>query len=331
MAGRNHLPPHALQLREVPLGRAPLQGHHALIEDRRGLHRVPIPYSSAAGRPHPALVEEHLANQHRDIQSLLIDNQRLAATHVALKQELAAAQQELRHLSAVAADVKAERDAQVREVYERSLKMDAEVRSIDALNEELAQVTADIQELTAVRRELTAKLQAIDGDLVRAGSELQQLPAIKAEIEAMRQEIQRGSGRWLYSSWQGYNCVPILTMDMNRAAVEYEKKTYANNLEQDQAMEKNMISMAREIEKLRAELANAEKRARAAAAAAAAATPSAGYAAGYGNPEMGYGGSSYPDSYAMHQVQAGADAGPHYGSGVVAHGHYDMQRTDVHR
>lgn len=35
-----------------------------------------------------------------------------------------------------------------------------------------------------------------------------------------------------------------------------------------------MMAVAREIEKLRAELANAEKRARAAAAAAAAANPS---------------------------------------------------------
>uniref|UniRef100_A0A5B6YPG6 Protein FLX-like 1 n=1 Tax=Davidia involucrata TaxID=16924 RepID=A0A5B6YPG6_DAVIN len=294
MAGRNHL-------REIHLARAPLPGHPALIEDHRargGLHRLPM--------PHPALIEEHIDTQHREIQSLLLDNQRLAATHVALKQELAAAQQDLRHLSAAAADVKAERDAHVREVYERSLKMEAEVRSMDALDAELAQVRADVHKLTAVRQELAVKLQAIDGDLVMAGSELEQLPAIRAEIETMRHEIQRG-----------------------RAAVEYEKKTHSNNLEQDQAMEKNMISMAREIEKLQAELANAEKRAR--AAAAAVATPSAGYAASYGNPEMGYGRSSYPDPYAMHQVQGGADPGPQYGSGVVPHGPYDMQRTHVHR
>lgn len=60
---------------------------------------------------------------------------------------------------------------------------------------------------------------------------------------------------------------------LGRAAVEYEKNVHAENMEQSQAMEKNMISMAREVEKLRAELANAEKRALAAAAAAAAANP----------------------------------------------------------
>lgn len=53
-----------------------------------------------------------------------------------------------------------------------------------------------------------------------------------------------------------------------------EKKTHASNLEQRQKMEKNLSLVACEIEKLHAELSNAEKRARAAAAAAAASNPS---------------------------------------------------------
>ena len=176
MAGRNFLPP------------------NALIEDPRSLprHLIPNPSAAAGGRLHPALVEERIAAQHRDIQSLLLDNQRLAATHVALKQEFAAANQELRQLSAAAAEVKAQRDAQVREVYERALKVEAEVRSADDLNLEMAQVTADIQKLAAERRELKSKLKTFDADLAIARSDLQQLPAIKAEIEAMHQEVQRG-------------------------------------------------------------------------------------------------------------------------------------------
>lgn len=284
MAGRNYIPANALKLRDAQLAMG--QPHHpaALIDHR----------------PHPALIEER---QHREIQSLLLDNQRLAATHVALKQELAAAQQELRHMSSTAGNVKAERDVQVREVYERSLKMEAEVRLIDGLGAELAQVRGDVQKLSSDNKELSAKLQGIEGDLVKARSELQLLMPIKAEIEAMHQEIQRG-----------------------RAAIEYEKKVRAINLEQSQSMEQNMVSMAREIEKLQAELANAEKRARAAAAAAAAATPGPGYATGYGNQAMGYSGNSY-----SHQVQGGVDGGPQYGSGVASHGPYGMQRPHAHR
>jgi hypothetical protein len=47
-----------------------------------------------------------------------------------------------------------------------------------------------------------------------------------------------------------------------RTAFEYEKKANAEQLEQRQAMEKNLVSMARDVEKLRAELTNAEKRQR---------------------------------------------------------------------
>ncbi|XP_043693927.1 protein FLX-like 1 isoform X2 [Telopea speciosissima] len=300
MAGRNRLP-HSL--REVPYHGRPLP-HPSLMEEPLPLHHR-VPLSAGAGRPHPAIIEEHLVAQNREIQALLLDNQRLAATHVALKQDLVASQQELRHLSAAATNVKAGRDAEIREVYERSLKMESEIRSIDALNAELAQVRVDVQKLSAARHDLTAQLQAIDSDLARARADLQQAPAIKADIEYMRREIQRG-----------------------RAAIEYEKKVHAENLEHGRAMEGNMASMAREAEKLRAELANAEKRAR---AAAAAGNPGPEFVGNYGNPDMGYGGSLYADPHGMHQVQGGVDAGPQYGSGAGIHGSYDIQRTHIHR
>ncbi|KAJ7959878.1 protein FLX-like 1 [Quillaja saponaria] len=304
MAGRKHNPP----VREVPLVRGvPVSRSRTLIDDPRHAHRVTHSSSSAAGRVIPvSVLEDRVAAQHREIQSLLLDNQRLAATHVALKQELAAAEKELRHLSAAAADIKAERDAEVREVYEKSLRMDAEVRVLDLMAADLVQVRADVQKLSAVREELMAQLQATENELSRVRLETQLVPAIKAEIEIMRQEIQRG-----------------------RAAIEYEKKTCASNLEHGQAMDKNMIIMSREIEKLHGELVNAEKRARAAAAVAAAANPSLGYAAGYSNPEMGYGGIAYSDSYSMHQVQGSVDA--QYASGAMPQHPYDVQHTHVHR
>lgn len=84
-----------------------------------------------------------------------------------------------------------------------------------------------------------------------------------------------------------------------RAAIEYEKKGYAENYEHGQVMEKNLISMARELEKLRAEIANTEKRAR---ASAAVGNPSVGYNANYGNPEAGYAGNPYPATYGMNPV-----------------------------
>ncbi|KAJ0089011.1 hypothetical protein Patl1_31654 [Pistacia atlantica] len=280
---RRHVipPPNAIKLRELPL---PSRQHLP------SLHHL----------------EDRIAIQQSEIQSLLQDNRRLAATHVALKQELSLTEQELRHLSSTAANVKAERDADVREVYEKSLKLDADVRVIDAMNAELDGVRADVEEFSVVKQELTKQFDEINDELAKARAESKDLTVIKAEIESFRREIQRG-----------------------RAAIEYEKKNHASNLEQSQIMEKNMIYVARQIERLRAEIPNAEKRARAAAAAAGAANPSAAYAANYGNPV--YGGSLYADPYSLHQVQGGADLAPQYVSGAAAHGPYELQGSHVQR
>ncbi|MCE0480899.1 hypothetical protein HAX54_038127 [Datura stramonium] len=261
-----------------------------LPDDSR--RRFPPPEAQSQARIHPpVLIDDREAAQEREIETLLLDNHRLAAAHVALKQDLAAVQQELRLLSSTAATVKAERDAEVREVYEKVRRKESDVRIVDELNVEMARVRTDIQNLNADRKELTAKLHEMEDDLVKVRSELQQFPIIKAEIEAVHKEVQRG-----------------------RAAIDYEKKMHASNLEYSQAMEKHKITVTSEIEKLHAELANAEKRARAAAAAAAAApsnlnhqlaaaTPSFTYSANYGNPETGYGGNLYPAPYAVHQIQ----------------------------
>lgn len=45
-----------------------------------------------------------------------------------------------------------------------------------------------------------------------------------------------------------------------RNAIDYEKKANIELMEQRQAMEKNLVSMAREVEKLRADLARTDGR-----------------------------------------------------------------------
>ncbi|KAH1066708.1 hypothetical protein J1N35_031695 [Gossypium stocksii] len=244
MAGRNHLTPPSSLTRSVTERHIIHQHHH--LEDR-------------------------IAIQHREIQTLLLDNQRLAAAHVALKQDLALAQQEIRHLTAASANVKSERDAEVREVYERSLKMDAEARAVDAMTTELACVRADVKKFMADNKELTAELEAVNDELAKARTDVKQVPVLMADMEAVRKEIHKG-----------------------RTAIELEKKTRASNLEQRQILEKNMVLVARELEKLKAqlELANAEKRAREAAApTTATANPISTYTGNYGNIDAKYGGS----------------------------------------
>ncbi|XVF04443.1 hypothetical protein REPUB_Repub05bG0083300 [Reevesia pubescens] len=318
MSGRNRGPPplpmkghpHAGLLppvHESPYvrgGLGPIPPHLALLDELResqfGLGPRGLP-------PHPAIFEERLAAQLQEIQGLLADNQRLAATHVALKQELEAAQYELQRMAHYADSLRMEKDVQMREMYEKSVRLEVDLRGVEAMRAELVKVNADTKQLNAVRQDLTGQVQIMSQDLARLTGELQQAPALKAEIENVKQELQRA-----------------------RAAIEYEKKGYAENYEHGQVMEKKLISMARELEKLRAEIANAEKRTR--AAGCTGGNPAAaGYNANYGNPEAGYTGNTYLVNYGMNPVQGGVDGYPLYGPPAGSWGAYDMQRAQGHR
>ncbi|KAL5565360.1 hypothetical protein UlMin_028524 [Ulmus minor] len=195
---------------DAPYGRERgLMLHPTLYEEMREsqygmVHRPLLP-------PHPAIFKERLAAQHQDIQAFLVDNQRLIATHVTLKQDLEVSQHELQHMAHLADSVRVKKDVQMRDLYEKYVSLELDLRGHNA-----------------TRQELTGKTQ----DLTRITTNLQQIVALRAEIEAMKQEL----------------------------CIEYEKKGYAENYEHGQIMEKKLISMARELEKLGAKMANTENR-----------------------------------------------------------------------
>lgn len=176
-----HEPPFARGLRGV--------SHPTLNEDMREAH-----YSLSGPRqlpPHPVVMEERLAAQHDDIQVLLVDNQRLAATHVALRQELEVTQYELQRADKYAHTLHAEKDSQMRELHEKCIKKENELQGVNAMRSELMQVHMDIKELTAARQDLTGQVQIMTQDLGRVTSDLQQVPAVKAEIDGLRHELER--------------------------------------------------------------------------------------------------------------------------------------------
>ncbi|CAH1414880.1 unnamed protein product [Lactuca virosa] len=195
--------------------------------------------------------------------------------------------------------VKSEKDMQMRELYEKSAKMEHDLHGVEAMRDELMQLHADVKELTSTRQKLTIQVQCMTQDLARAIADLQQVPGLKSEIHGIRQELQHA-----------------------RAAIEHEKKGHAQNYEHGQVMEKSLLSMAREMEKLRTEMANAEKRARAAAAVAATnQNPGNPYPATYGISSMNQ----------MNPVQPVAEGYPQYGPGPGSWGSYDMQRAQGHK
>lgn len=295
-----------------PLGREPpFRGGHgpvhpALLEEMRE-SQFGVGPPRHFPPPHPAaILEDRLTAQHQEIHALLVDNQALAATHVALKQEVEGAHFELQQMEHRASLLHPEKDVQMREMFEKARKLDMDFRAMEGMKAELMQVHGDIKELSHAKEDLTAQVQAMTNDLARISNELKQIPALKTEIDHMKQELQRA-----------------------RSAIEYEKKGYTENHERAQMMEKKIVTLAREREKLRAEKANTEKRTRAAAAVTNAAP--AGYNTNYGNMDAaGYAGNPYHMGYNMHPVPAGMENYSQYVPGTGAWGAYDTQRAQGH-
>ncbi|XP_010414306.1 PREDICTED: protein FLC EXPRESSOR-like [Camelina sativa] len=244
---------------------------------------------SDRNRARSVILEDRISIQHREIQTLLNDNQRLAVARIGLKDQLNLAKRELERLLETAAKVKAEGEAKVREVYQNALRMEAETRVIDGLGSELGQVRSDVQRLGTDRQELATELAMLDGEMVKAKPNSDRAVEVKAEIEVLRGEISKG-----------------------RAALELEKKTRASNLHHERGMEKTIDHLNREIVKLQEELVDFETKAR--AAAEEAPNPSPGLAASYGNTDDSYGGQGrqYPEANGSHKVYGVLDSLPQH-------------------
>ncbi|XP_061362095.1 protein FLX-like 2 [Gastrolobium bilobum] len=185
--------------------------------------------------PPPPLhvMEQKLASQHVEMQGLATENQRLAATHGALRQELAVAQHELHMVHGNIGSVKEEREHQMRGLIDKIAKMEAEVVAAEPVRVELQEARGEAQKLVVSREELISKGQELSHELQRVHVDVQHIPALISELDCLRQEYQ--------------HC---------RATYDYEKKLYNDHLESLQVMEKNYVSMSREVEKLQAELTN---------------------------------------------------------------------------
>ncbi|XP_039114519.1 protein FLX-like 3 isoform X2 [Dioscorea cayenensis subsp. rotundata] len=221
MAGRGHGPRHVMNSR---------RGHPNAQE-------VPFIRGPAPRPPHPVLLEEELELQHIEIQRLLADNHRLADDRAGMQREVGVLKEELHHMNIVIADLKAEKEAQCRELLEKVLKLEADVRASEPLRNEAIQLRKEVQKLNVLRQDLTGQVNTLTKELAVVRSDNQQIPHLRSEIEGLQQELMH-----------------------IRRAFEYEKTRNVELMEHRQTMEKNMVSMAREIEMLRTNMGNAERR-----------------------------------------------------------------------
>lgn len=204
MSGRNRMP------------RGPREGQ---------MHRGPGPLP-----PHPAVLEEELQLQHRDIQRIMAENSHVVEENVTLQRELTAVKDEIHRLGQIIPKLHAEKDARARDLIDRGMKLEAELRDSEPLRSDVGKLRGEAQKLNSLRQELSGQLQSLTKDASRLKAENEQVVAIKSDIDGMRKDL----------------------VDMRR---DYEmvKKANEEYMIQKESMEKNLISMAREIEKLRGE------------------------------------------------------------------------------
>ncbi|XP_022893659.1 protein FLX-like 3 isoform X2 [Olea europaea var. sylvestris] len=222
MAGRNHMSRHPDNFRVVR------DGPHSYLDRGPG----PVP-------SHPVALEEELELQHRDIKRLLAENRHVLDDNVMLQRELTAVKDEIHGIGQVIPKLRADREIQTRELIDRGLKLEAELRSVEPLRGEVKILRDEAQKLSTLRQDLSSQVQTLTKDINRMQAESQQIAAMKTDIDKMGKELV--DARRMY---------------------EYEKKGNEELVEQNRSMEKNLLSMAREIEKLRAEQASVERRAR---------------------------------------------------------------------
>lgn len=203
-------------------------------DPRANMARVPIPPPL-----HPVALEEELELQQRDIQRLVAENRHVIDDNVMLQRDLTSVKDEIHRLNQVIPKMHADREGHKRELIERGLKLEAELRAAEPLRSEVVQLRSEAQKLKSQRQDLSSQVQTLTKDINQVQSENKKISPMKTDIDKMRKELGD-----------------------SRRAYEYEKKGNEELLEQNRALEKNLIGMAREIEKLRAELATADRRPR---------------------------------------------------------------------
>ncbi|XP_062184150.1 protein FLX-like 4 isoform X3 [Phragmites australis] len=195
------------------------------------------------------MLESKLAMQTAEVEKLIRENQRLAKSHVVLRQDIVDTEKEMQMIRAHLGEVQAETDLQIRDLWERIRLMDADIHSGDAVKKELHQVHMEAKRLITERQMLTLEIENMtkERQKLSASGDNKSLPELLAELDGLRKEHHS-----------------------LRSQFEFEKNTNIKQVEQMQTMEMNLITMTKQAEKLRADVANTERRAQAAQAAAAA-------------------------------------------------------------
>ncbi|GJN03579.1 hypothetical protein PR202_ga21038 [Eleusine coracana subsp. coracana] len=213
-----------------------MAGRHRLprqhYDEPRGFRDDPPPHHVRARSISPRRLEEELSSRRGEMRRIHDDNQRLADEIVNLRQTMPRLKEDLHALGQAIPKHRAEKELELRELIQRNLKLEAELRALEPLRQDAFHLRSEAGKLQSLKQELSAKVQDLSKELEHQKSESQKIPAMIADRDALQQELIQ-----------------------TRAALEYEKKAKPDLTAQVQAMEKDLVAMAQEAEKLRADIA----------------------------------------------------------------------------
>lgn len=186
--------------------------------------------------PSPELLNNKINAQAAEIERLLMENKKLAATNSAMRKEVGADLQEIQRIKSYIGSIHTESDIHVRALIEKLRKIDDDIRATEMLKEELAKAQEEAKALASTKQELAREHQNLTEESIKAAVDAKMLPELLVELEKLKQEHQN-----------------------LRVAFEHEKGSNLKQVEHMRGLEKNWMSLAREVEKLRADITNAKR------------------------------------------------------------------------
>lgn len=139
-------------------------------------------------RPPTESLENKVAVQGAEMDRLVMENQKLAATHGALREEILIAQQERQRIRTHVGSVQTESNLKIRGMLDKISKMEADIKSADAIKKELQQAHMTAQSLVAARQELSLQIQRATMELHRIRADINKLPEMNFQLETLMQD-----------------------------------------------------------------------------------------------------------------------------------------------
>ncbi|KAH1216121.1 Protein FLX-like 2 [Glycine max] len=140
-------------------------------------------HRSRESLPLPQLLENKIAAQESEIEQLVSDNRGLASGHVALREALVAAAQDVQKLKSHIRSIQTESDIQIRILVDKISKGEVDIRASDSVKKDLQKAHIEAQSLAASRQEVSAQIHRATQELKKVHGDVKSIPDLQAELD----------------------------------------------------------------------------------------------------------------------------------------------------